>query len=297
MTALPATTSGRARGPPLVDGEFPLEAGDFAAIAAMLRADSGIALPEAKAVLVYSRLAKRLRILQLASFRDYCALVSSEGGAQERRHMLTALTTNVTRFFREPHHFEHLRTVALPPLLQAARTGGRVRVWSAASSTGQEPYSIAMSVLAAMPDAAGFDVKVLATDIDPTALAEGREGRYAEAAMAGIPAELRQRWFNRDDNGGWRASEGLRALITFRELNLIGQWPMRQAFHAVMCRNVAIYFDDETQSTLWNRFAPLVEAGGHLYIGHSERVAGPAARCFEHAGLTTYRKRGPGGAS
>jgi chemotaxis protein methyltransferase CheR len=295
MTALPATLPGRPRGRPLVEGEFPLEAGDFAAIAAMLRADSGIALPEAEAVLVYSRLAKRLRALGLGSFRHYCALIAGERGAQERRHMLTALTTNVTRFFREPHHFEHLRTVALPPLLQAARHGARVRVWSAACSTGQEPYSIAMSLLSAMPDAAGFDVKVLATDIDPAAVAEGREGRYAEAAMAGITPDLRQRWFNRED-GGWRASEGLRHIITFRELNLIGQWPMRQAFHAVMCRNVAIYFDDETQATLWSRFAPLVEAGGHLYIGHSERVGGPAARCFEHAGLTTYRKRGAGGA-
>jgi chemotaxis protein methyltransferase CheR len=174
-----------------VDGEFPLRTEDFRAIAAMLHADAGIALPEAKATLVYSRLAKRLRALGLESFREYCALAAGPEGAEERRHMLTALTTNVTRFFREPHHFEHLRTVALPPLLEAARRGGRVRLWSAACSTGQEPFSIALTVLSAMPDAAGFDVKVLATDIDPVVLAEAREGRYADACVAAVPPALR----------------------------------------------------------------------------------------------------------
>lgn len=296
MTAadlLPAAEARQGRGShggPLVDGEFPLRAEDFRAIAAMLRADAGIALPESKATLVYSRLAKRLRALGLDSFREYCALASGPAGAEERRHMLTALTTNVTRFFREPHHFEHLKTVALPPLLEAARRGGRVRLWSAACSTGQEPFSVALTVLSVLPDAAKFDVKVLATDIDPVVLAEAQEGRYAESCVSAVPPELRQRWFNRDNDGGWRASEGVRQLIAFREMNLIGAWPVKGPFHAIMCRNVAIYFDEDTQAAVWNRFAPLVGPGGHLYIGHSERLNGPAARCFETAGLTTYRR-------
>lgn len=274
----------------LVEGEFPLRTEDFRAIAAMLHADAGIALPEAKATLVYSRLAKRLRALRLGSFREYCTLVSGGDGAAERRQMLTALTTNVTRFFREPHHFEHLKSAVLPPLLDAARRGGRVRLWSAACSTGQEPYSIALTVLSLMPDAADFDVKVLATDIDPVVLGEGREGHYSDACAAAVPPELRQRWFARD-GVGWRVADEVRRLVTFRELNLIGSWPVKGPFQAVMCRNVVIYFEEDTQAAVWSRFTPMVADGGHLYIGHSERLAGPAARSFEHAGLTTYRRR------
>lgn len=281
-------------GRPLVDGEFPLTAEDFRAVAAMLHADAGIALPESKATLVYSRLAKRLRALGLRSFRDYCALAAGPDGAAERRHMLTSLTTNVTRFFREPHHFEHLKSVALPPLLASARRGGRVRLWSAACSTGQEAFSIALSVLSLAPDAGSLDVKVLATDIDPAVLAEAREGRYGDGCVSAVPPDLRQRWFNREGAGAWRASDGLRELVAFREMNLVGAWPAKGPFQAAMCRNVAIYFDEETQAAVWNRFAPLIEPGGHLYIGHSERLNGPAAHAFEHAGLTTYRRRGAG---
>ncbi len=288
--ALPKADGGH----PLVDGEFPLFIEDFRAIAAMLHADAGIALSEAKATLVYSRLAKRLRTLGLRSFREYRALVASHEGGEERRQMLTALTTNLTRFFREPHHFEHLKTAVLPALLQEARRGGRVRLWSAACSTGQEPYSIALTILSLMPDAAGLDIKVLATDIDAAVLAEARAGVYEEASIEPVPSDLRKRWFNRatDARGraGWSVAEDARRLVSFRELNLIGTWPMRGRFQAIMCRNVVIYFDEDTQVALWSRFMPMVEPGGHLYIGHSERLAGDAARHFESAGITTYRR-------
>lgn len=283
---------------PLVDGEFPLTLEDFRAVAAMLHADAGIALSEAKATLVYSRLAKRLRALGLGSFREYCALVAAPAGGEERRQMLTALTTNVTRFFREPHHFEHLKATVLPALLKEARQGGRVRLWSAACSTGQEPYSIALTILSLMPDAAGLDIRILATDIDPVVLAAGRAGVYDEASIAAVPPDLRQRWFTRasegEDREGWRVAEEARRLVAFRELNLIGAWPMKGRFQAIMCRNVVIYFEEETQAKVWNRFMPLVEPGGHLYIGHSERLTGEAVRHFESAGITTYRRR-PGG--
>lgn len=292
MGALPAAEVCRERGRPLVDGEFPLRAEDFRVIAALLHADAGIALPAAKATLVYSRLAKRLRALGLGSFREYCALVAGADGVAERRQMLTSLTTNVTRFFREPHHFEHLKSVVLPPLLEAVRRGGRVRLWSAACSTGQEPFSIALTVLSLMPEAAGLDVKVLATDIDFVVLAEGREGRYADACVAAVPPELRQRWFARDGGGGWRVADELRHLVAFRELNLVGPWPIKGPFQAIMCRNVVIYFEEDTQAAVWNRFTPLIGDGGHLYIGHSERLTGQAVRSFEHAGLTTYRRLG-----
>ncbi len=199
------------------------------------------------------------------------------------------MTTNVTRFFREPHHFEHLRTAVLPPLLSAARTGARVRLWSAACSTGQEPYSIAAIVAELMPDAPSYDVKVLATDIDPVVLEQGRTGRFD--SIDGVPAGL-QRWFERDGKV-WSASATLRSLVTFRPLNLTApSWPMRGPFDAVFCRNVAIYFDQDVQSRLWASFAAIIGPGGMLYIGHSERLTGPAASAFETAGITAYRRRG-----
>jgi chemotaxis protein methyltransferase CheR len=287
------TSSGalKRREPPMVEGEFVFTEGDFKKIAAMVHGDAGIALHETKATLVYSRLAKRLRALGLASFQDYCALVASHDGVDERQKMLAALTTNVTRFFREPHHFDHLRDKVLPPLLRAARAGGKVRIWSAACSSGQEPYSAAMTILAAAPDAAKLDIKILATDIDPNMVAEARQGIYVPTLLAGIPDEYLRRWTAPSAHrpGSVQIAEEARALIIFNELNLIGDWPMKSRFDAIFCRNVAIYFDDDTQARLWSRFAPMLKVGGHLYIGHSERVAGPAASAFEPDGITTYR--------
>jgi len=274
----------------LVDGEFIFTAEDFKTIAATLHAAAGIALPESKATLVYSRLAKRLRALGLESFRDYCALVTGAEGVDERQQMIVALTTNVTRFFREPHHFDHLKETVLPPLLAAARRGGSVRIWSAACSNGQEPYSIALTILSLMPDAPEYDIKVLATDIDTQMLAEARAGSYSSQIVAAVPGEMRARWFERDGEN-WRVSEPLRRLITFNELNLIGDWPMRRQFDAIFCRNVVIYFEEETQSKVFARFMPLLSPHARLYIGHSERVCGPAAEKLETDGVTTYRLR------
>lgn len=284
------------KGGGLTPGEFHLSRDDFRKIAAMLHDDASIHLTESKAALVYSRLAKRLRALGLSSFRDYCALIAGSEGVDERQKMLAALTTNVTRFFREPHHFKHLETAVLPSLLDAARRGGRVRLWSAACSNGQEPYSIALTILSLMPDAGRFDVKVLASDIDPNMLAEGQAGIYAESVLEAVPANLRARWFVPAGDAARRLSvaEELRELVVFRELNLFGAWPMKGLFQAIFCRNVAIYFEEETQMQLWSRFVPLLSPGGRLYIGHSERLIGTAADAFESEGITTYRlKKGP----
>src|SRR5690606_10081814 len=186
----------------LVEGEFLFTNDDFLSIARMLYDDAGIALSESKASLVYSRLAKRLRALGLESFRDYCSYVAGSEGAGERMNMLAALTTNVTRFFREPHHFDHLRTKVLPSLVQKARAGGRVRFWSAGCSTGQEPFSIALTVLRLMPEAADYDVRILATDIDPNVVATGRAGVYSDEAVQPVPASLRDRWMVRVKDHG-----------------------------------------------------------------------------------------------
>ena len=280
----------------LVDGEFLFTAEDFRRIAAMIHADAGISLSENKATLVYSRLAKRLRALGLESFKDYCALVQGQDGLDERQQMLASLTTNVTRFFREPHHFEHLAAKVLPPLLDGAKRGGRVRIWSAACSSGQEPYSIAIAILRLMPNAADYDIKILATDIDPNVVAFGRAGVYTQELVTGVAADDLRRFMEPtlSDRGekAYRVSEAMASLVAFRELNLIGDWPMKGKFDAIFCRNVVIYFEEATQSRIWARFTPLMTPKARLYIGHSERVTGPAANQLVGDGLTTYRLAG-----
>ena len=184
INAQPTARPSSRRGESLVEGDLLLTYEDFKRIAGMLHDDAGIFLPEGKVTLVYSRLAKRLRALGLESFRDYCEMVATSEGIDERKRMLAALTTNVTRFFREPHHFEHLKTKVLPPLLESAKAGGRVRLWSAACSTGQEPYSMALTLLSLMPDAARYDIRILATDIDPNVVAEARAGAYSDDAVS-----------------------------------------------------------------------------------------------------------------
>ena len=273
--------------------EFAFDAADFQAIASMLYADSGISLAEQKAPLVYGRLVKRLRALGIGSFKDYCALIASERGVDERQLMLSALTTNVTAFFRERHHFEHLRTTELPTLLKRARDGGRVRIWSAGCSKGHEPYSIAMTILGLMPDAARYDVKILATDIDPVVVETGRVGVYAEDDLVDVPKRDLDRHFIRSHgrSSSYEAGPALRDLVSFRELNLMGPWPMKKRFQIVFCRNVTIYFDEPTQATVWSRFTSALDTRGLLCIGHSERLSGDAQNRFEPVGLTMYRMR------
>ena len=185
----------------LVEGEFLFTEDDFKKIANILHSHAGIALAEGKAALVYSRLAKRLRSLGMRSFREYCSLIEGQQGVDERQAMMAALTTNVTRYFREPHHFDHLREVVMPKLAETARRGGRVRLWSAACSNGQEPYSMAITVLGALPEAASLDVKILATDIDPNMIAEGKAGVYREDAVTPVPLDLRRKWFKKSGAG------------------------------------------------------------------------------------------------
>jgi chemotaxis protein methyltransferase CheR len=279
----------------LANGEYPLRRRDLVDIAAMIYSDAGISLNETKASLVYSRLSKHIRNLGLSGFKEYCSLVSSPAGAAERREMLSHLTTNFTRFFRENHHFEHLKTEVLPELLARAKSGGRVRIWSAACSDGQEPYSIALTVLAMMPNAADFDFRILATDIDPKILALARAGAYDEAALETVSPAMGKQWFQEAEIQGRRKfliDDRVKRLITFNELNLMAQWPFKGTFDVIFCRNVVIYFDEPTQVKIWSRFADLLPVGGHLYIGHSERVSGEAKHVLDNTGITTYRYLG-----
>jgi chemotaxis protein methyltransferase CheR len=292
MTPLALTQGGQSLDEIMASGEYPLTRRDLSEIAAMIYSDAGIYLNDSKASLVYSRLSKHIRALGLKGFREYCALVSSPEGAAARREMLSHLTTNFTRFFRENHHFEHLRDHVLPGLVTRARNGGRVRIWSAACSDGQEPYSIALTVLSMLPNAADYDFRILATDIDPKILAAARAGIYEEGALETVSPPMRKQWFREIDAGGRRkfqVDDRLKKLITFNELNLMAQWPFKGGFDVIFCRNVVIYFDEPTQMKIWSRFASLLPEGGHLYIGHSERVSGDAKHLFDNTGITTYR--------
>ncbi|TCL75591.1 protein-glutamate O-methyltransferase CheR [Rhizobium sp. BK251] len=295
MIALGATDLRQSPDEVLASGEYPLTRRDLSEIAAMIYSDAGIFLNETKASLVYSRLSKHIRSLGLSGFREYCALVASPAGAQARREMLSHLTTNFTRFFRENHHFEHLRNEVLPKLVERARSGGRVRIWSAACSDGQEPYSIALTVLSLMPNAADYDFRILATDIDPKILSLARVGAYDETALETVAPAMRKQWFQEVEVQGRRkfqVDDRVKRLITFNELNLMAQWPFKGDFDVIFCRNVVIYFDEPTQMKIWSRFAGLLPEGGFLYIGHSERVSGEAKNLFDNTGITTYRHIG-----
>lgn len=273
----------------VVEGEYPFTNDDFRRIAALLYETSGISLPDSKTTLVYSRLAKRLRSLGLSSFREYCEMVARPDGEEERHNMLRALTTNVTRFFREPHHFDHLLQHVIQPALDGVRKGARLRIWSAGCSSGQEPYCIALTILSVLPDAASYDVKILASDIDTNMIAKGMAGCYSEDLVEAIPSAVRSRWMERDpdDARNWRMGEAARSLVAFRPLNLMGDWPMKGQFQAIFCRNVVIYFDEPTQERIFKRFHERLLPGGRLYVGHSERVGVPG---FDTDGLTTYRQ-------
>ena len=271
------------------DASLLLNERDFKRIAAVLFEDSGIHLPEGKSSLVYSRLARRLRVLGLESFHDYCNLVCSEDGADERQAMLSALTTNVTRFFRESHHFVDLAKQIRTRWINPIKAGGRLRIWSAGCSSGEEPYSIALTVLSQLPDAERYDVRILATDIDERILDKAKAGLYSADAVEPIPAEMRNRWVEKLPGGDFSVGAEARNLVSFRPLNLMAYWPMKGRFNAIFCRNVAIYFDQPTQDRLWSRYAPLLTPDGRLYIGHSERVG---SKQFQSDGLTSYRLAG-----
>jgi chemotaxis protein methyltransferase CheR len=225
----------------------------------------------------------------MRDFTAYCSLIESPDGEDERMQMLSALTTNVTHFFREDHHFRLLRDKVLPPLLAAARSGGRVRLWSAGCSAGQEPYSLAFTLLDLCPEAARLDIRILASDVDPDILRRAQDGLYPAEELKAIPAGMRDRFIDQDGTSPtFRISDRARAIVRFAELNLMSEWPMHGPFDVIFCRNVAIYFDKQTQARLWQRFAGLTPPGGYLFLGHSERLSGPADAMFRSVGVTAY---------
>lgn len=270
--------------------DYPFTERDFSAIAAYSEKHFGINLPDSKRQLVYSRLAKRLRALNLPDFASYIARLSGPQAAEEHTPLLEALATNTTHFFREKHHFETLGAEVLPPVIERVRKGqGRLRLWSSACSTGQEPYSMAMTVLTAMPDAPRYDVRILATDIVPAIADKARAALYNEEEMQSLPQEYRNRFVEQAQNGAYTFSAEVRRLVSFGVLNLIEPLPFKGPFDAVFCRNVAIYFDKTVQAQVWQTLASVLAPGGYLFIGHSERLGGPVESDFKSCGITTYR--------
>jgi chemotaxis protein methyltransferase CheR len=263
----------------------------FHRIRQLVREHTGISLSEAKRQLVYGRLARRLRALKLESFGEYLELLE-RGVATELEEFTNAITTNLTSFFREPHHFEYLASDVLPKIV--ARDSGvrRARIWCCAASTGEEPYSIAMVLREAQEILTGFDVKLLATDLDSAVLATGAAGVYNAERLKSVSGARVSRFFKKgggENSGQYRAQDELRNLITFKQLNLMHEWPVRGPFDAIFCRNVIIYFDKETQRALFERMSALQRPGDYLFLGHSESLYRVSDK-YELVGRTIYRR-------
>jgi chemotaxis protein methyltransferase CheR len=254
----------------------------------------GIALSEQKHQLVQGRLLRRLRSLGFKDFGSYCELLRRDP-ASELGELASAISTNVTSFFREVHHYDYLADELLPRWLEhKRRQGDRLRIWSAGCSSGEEPYALAM-VLAEAIERTGstLDMKILATDLSPQALEAAQKGVYPLGRLDGVSAERRRRWFLRGEgefDGLACVHPRLRELVSIMPLNLLHEWPMQGPFDAIFCRNVVIYFDQPTKQKLFSRYATLLAPGGLLFLGHSESMHGLSDE-FELIGRTIYRKR------
>ncbi|WP_395331407.1 protein-glutamate O-methyltransferase CheR [Novosphingobium sp. BL-8H] len=264
---------------------------DFAAVSKIVYDEVGIVLPQGKAMLVYSRLAPLVRSTGSVSFGRYIELMRIDGA--ELARAVAALTTNHTFFYREAHHFEHVASELRPQLIRKLHAGQPVRLWSAGCSSGEETWSMVMTLLGPDRrqglDLARRDLAVLASDIAPHALAKARAATYAAKDVEPVPADLRTVWSSTRGDETIMA-DPVRSIVRFRQLNLLGDWPMRGRFDAIFCRNVMIYFDGPTNERLVARYAQALNPGGFLYIGHSERVTGPAAAMLRLVGPTIYKR-------
>ena len=270
--------------------EFVFTSGDFQRISKLIYEHAGISLAPTKQEMVYSRLARRLRVHGLSTFSEYLGLLDDRH-SQEWESFVNALTTNLTSFFREPHHFAELTGV----LERRRRSNATVNIWCSAASTGEEPYSLAMTAV----DAYGSftpPVTIVATDLDTSALEKAAAGIYSDDRVAKLRRDQLQRFFLKGTGGragSVRVRKELRDLITFRQLNLLDtQWPVRGPFDAIFCRNVMIYFDKPTQRKVLEKFAPLLARDGLLFAGHSESFL-HSADLFHLRGNTVYELAHP----
>lgn len=264
---------------------------DFERVCTLVGTEAGIVLTASKAMLVYSRLAPLVRASGAGTFGRYLDLVDADPA--QRQALVGALTTNHTAFYREGHHFKHFAKQVRPALLRRLSDGGAVRLWSAACSTGEEPWSMLFTLFGA--DGAGAravnagDLVLLATDLADHALQRARAATYPAETLAAVPPELTRAWTVASGQSVTIA-EDLRSRARFRSLNLLRAWPMTRPFDVIFCRNVMIYFDAPTKERLLERLANQLAPGGYLYIGHSERVSGPATALLQPIENTVYRR-------
>lgn len=286
---------------PLVVGlsTFKISDAEFQKLREFIHSHTGIALSDHKRALVYARLARRLRHHRLESFAEYYQLLTErDPEGQELVEMINCITTNKTDFFREPHHFKFLADRVFPEILgRGPGAGRRVRLWSAGTATGEEAYTLAMTVREAIPLSESWDIRVLATDIDTRVLASAERGEYSRDQIEGVPPALRQRYFLQGEGphaGYFRVKPTLRDLIRFRRLNLMDDpWPMRGLFDVILCRNVIIYFDRPTQRRLVERFTQLLRPEGYLMLGHSESLIDSGGK-LRHMSQSVYQHVGRG---
>jgi len=265
---------------------------DFKDIANLVYNACGIVLGDHKREMVYSRLARRIRALKLNDFKAYLAYLDTHKD-QEFDAFINAITTNLTSFFREVHHFEFIKSELIPNLIKANKDTKRVRIWSAGCSTGEEPYSLAMTLNNAFPS--NWDVKILATDLDSNVLEKGQKGVYTAANVNGLDATHLKRWFLKSKDGEhYKVKDTLRERISFKRLNLLQDWPMKGPFDLILCRNVVIYFDKETKDHLFKRYANILSDHGYLFLGHSESM-GKEHSNYKNLGKTMYQLRAHAG--
>lgn len=274
----------------VVQREFTLTKSDFVHLCQMVDRHTGIQLAAGKEDMLYGRLSRRIRKLGLPSFKAYIELLEQDEESDEFNAFINSVTTNLTSFFRENHHFEFLKKKLLPELMQRNSASRRIRIWSAGSSSGEEPYSIAMCVAETVPS--GWDVKILATDLDTEVLAHGEQGVYDIGRLDDMEPGRIHRWFmkNPQQPGKVRVRPELQQLIHFRQLNLLREWPMKGPLDIIFCRNVIIYFDLPTKQKLMNRYADLLSPEGYLFLGHSEAMNNMSQR-YLLCGQSVYKKK------
>jgi chemotaxis protein methyltransferase CheR len=275
---------------------------DFHALRTMVRDATGIVLADSKRTMLASRLISRLRVLKLPSFAAYREqLEDPQVLAREKQSFINAVTTNKTSFFREGHQFEVLARELVPRWIERAQRTGtrRVRVWSAACSSGEEPWTVAMVLRETLPSPDSWDVRILASDIDTEVLARAERGVYDTSRLEGLSRARLTKHFvpGRGEQAGQvMVSDTLKRWVSFRQLNFMDQsWPIRTTFDLVLCRNASIYFDQPTQKTLFGRLAALIEPGGHLFVGHAEVLHWPELGLEARAG-GVYGRSPRGGA-
>ena len=264
---------------------------EFVRIRDLIYKLAGIKLADGKKDLVYRRLSGRVTQLGLSSFGDYYDYLMRDS-SNELQTFCDSLTTNFTSFFREQHHFDFLQRQYLPGLTEkGSRLGNRLRIWSAGCSSGEEPYSIAITLRDHFRNVDRWDTRILATDLDTQVIDTCKAGVYSDERLEKVPSAARKRWFssNASQPGTFKVSNRLQSMITFKQLNLMSPWPMKGPFDIIFCRNVIIYFDKQTQARLVDRFANLLADGGYLIIGHSESLLNVSDR-FELTGKTIHRK-------